>query len=226
MQTRAAAPTFKNSAFSLAACVVSPIGEHKIAASVETLLSVIMRGSLHFTPSARRVCRQALSWRLVRAFCAVWFTLTSVGFPAALQQFGGSNCASNPGQNCRCSITKRMSGTCCCSRDSKPQATKSCCSVKPSVPKLTRPVAPSCCPSKSTAQCVAATPQKVELSISRCDCGSEFPDSVSLAQEPRLSAPAAVISLPETMVAFVALPDDRMESALRQPPEPPPKIVL
>lgn len=226
MQTRDAAPTFKNSAFSLTAFVVSPISEPKIAASLETLLSVIMRGCLCFTQSARRVCRQALSWRLARAFCAVWFTLTSVGFPAALQQFGGANCASNPGQNCRCSITKRMSGTCCCSRDSKPEATKSCCSVKPSVPKLTRPAAPSCCRSKSTAQRVAAPPAKVELSIARCDCGSESPESVSLAQEPRLSAPTAVFSLPETTVAFVALPDIRMESAWRQPPVPPPKIVL
>lgn len=185
-----------------------------------------MRESLRFTKMARRACRQTLSWWTVRAFCAVWFTLTSVGFPAALQQFGGSNCASNPGQNCRCSITKRMSGTCCCSRDSKPQTAKSCCSVKRSVPKLTETAAPSCCSLKSKGLRVSATPQKSELSVSRCDCSSDFPESVSLVQEPRLPATVSVISLPKATVAFDALPVEWVESALLQPPVPPPKIVL
>ena len=224
--TQAAAPTFKNQSFALAACVVSAIGERIIAESLETSLSFIMRRSLRFTQSARRVCRQALNWRIARAFCAVWFTLTSIGFPSTLPQLAGSSCATNSGQNCRCSIAKRMSGTCCCAGDSKPQAPKSCCSAKPSVPKLTGPVVPSCCPSKATAQGVATTPQKVELNIARCGCDTDSPENVSLAQEPRLSAPAAVISLLETTVAFVALPDDRVESALRQPPVPPPKVVL
>ena len=73
---------------------------------------------------------------------------------------------------------------------------------------------------------MAATPRKVELSISRCDCGSDSPEGGSLIQEPRSLATVSVISLPETTVAFVALPADRVESALLQPPVPPPKIVL
>lgn len=185
-----------------------------------------MRGSLRFTEMARRACRQILSWRVARAFCAVWFSLASVGFPDALQQFGGSNCMSNPGQTCRCSITKRMSGTCCCSRDSMPQTAKSCCSVKRSVGKLTETVASRCCSSKAKGPPLTTMPQKNELSISRCDCSSDVPERVSPIPEPRLPATVSIISLCETAVTFVAFPVERVEGALLQPPVPPPKIVL
>lgn len=184
-----------------------------------------MRGSVCFKQSSGRIYRQASRWRTARAFCAVWFALSSVGFPLSLSRLGGASCATNPSQQCRCSLTKRMSGKCCCSRDSKPQATKSCCSAKQSVPKVSQAEA-ICCASKPSVPTVAATPQKVELSIARCDCGSDSPEGVSLSQEPRLPAITAVISLPETNVAFVALRADRVESALLLPPVPPPKIVL
>lgn len=185
-----------------------------------------MRGCLYLTQTVRQLRRRTLSWRTARLFCAVWFALTSIGLPSNLMSLGGPSCARNPGQNCRCSITKRMSGTCCCARDSKPQATKSCCSTKHTGPKLSASVAPSYCPSKSSTQSVVATPPKVELSIANCDCGSDSPASVPLAQEPRLPATVAIISLPETTVAFVTLPTERVESALLLPPVPPPKVVL
>ena len=175
--------------------------------------------------SARQLCRLAFSWRSARVFCAVWFALTSVGFPLSLSQLGRASCATNPGQQCRCSLTKRMSGTCCCSRGSKPQATKSCCAAKQTASRVAPPEA-ACCSSKSTGPTVAATPQKVELSIARCDCGSDSPQGVSQSQEPRLPVMATVISVPEPNIAFVAFPDDRVESALLLPPVPPPKVVL
>ena len=110
-----------------------------------------------------------------------------------------------------------MSGTCCCSREAQPQLAKSCCSVKKSAPKLFEPTASACCSSKAP---------KIELSIARCDCGSDSPEGVSLIQEPRLPATSAAISWPETNVAFAVLPADWVESALLSPPVPPPKVVL
>lgn len=185
-----------------------------------------MRWCLRLTHSARQTCRQTLTWRTARLFCAVWFALTSVGLPGSLSLVSGQSCARNPGSQCRCSLAKRMSGTCCCGRESQPQLAKSCCSAKKSAPQVAPPSAAGCCSSKSKAQRGVVPSPKVELSIARCDCGSESPENLSLAQEPRLPVAVTVISLPEINVAFVALPTNRVESALLLPPVPPPKVVL
>lgn len=179
--------------------------------------SIVMRWCLRFAHSARQLGRQTWCWRAARLFCAVWFALTSVGLPGSLAQFGEARCARNPGSQCGCSLTKRMSGTCCCRREAQPQVAKSCCSVKKSAPKLAEPAAMACGSSK--------TP-KGELRISRCDCGSESPEGKSLIQESRLPAAVSVISWPETTVALVTIPAERVESALLLPPVPPPKVVL
>lgn len=176
-----------------------------------------MRWSLRLNRFARRVCRPCLSWRTARLFCAIWFLLMSVGLPFNLPEAGGQSCARNPGAQCRCSLKKRLSGTCCCKRESVPQVAKSCCSVKKSSPRTEGSTASACCSSKGP---------KHELSLSRCDCGSDSPESVSLAQEPRLPAAAAVISAPPATFAFLTLSVDRGESALLQPPAPPPKVVF
>lgn len=175
-----------------------------------------MRWNLRLKSVARQILRPAMTWRTARAFCAVWFTLTSIGLPLGLSQFGQSSCARTPGAECRCSLTKRMSGTCCCSRDAQQQPAKSCCSVKKSAPKWTGPSS-ACCSSKAS---------KNELSMARCDCGPGSPEGVSLIQEPRLPATGSAISLPKTNVAFAVLPADRVVSALLMPPVPPPKVVL
>lgn len=188
--------------------------------------SIVMRWCRSVTHSARRTCHQALTWRTARMFCAVWFTLASIGLPGSLSLMSGKSCAQNPGSQCRCSLAKRMSGTCCCGREGQVQLAKSCCSAKTSHSKVNEQIAAGCCPSKSKTQRTAATLPRAELSISRCDCGSESPENVSLAQEPRLPVPVAAISLPEMNVAFVASPANRVESALLLPPVPPPKIVL
>lgn len=185
-----------------------------------------MQWCLRFAHAARQSCRQSLNWRTARLFCAVWFTLTSIGFPGSLSLVSGNSCARNPGSQCHCSLTKRMSGTCCCGRESQPQLAKSCCSAKKSVPKAAESADVSCCSSKSKPQRIATTPPIAELSIARCDCGSESPESVSLAQEPRLAVAVSPISFPEMNVAFVASPAVRVESALLLPPVPPPKVVL
>ncbi len=206
-------------------CLDSLCAYH-VALQAALPMSTVMSWCFHPTRSIPKFCRQALSWRSARMFCMVWFALASMGFPLSLSSSGKSNCAVNPGQQCHCSLAKRMSGTCCCGSETKRQVTKSCCSVKQSVPKLSEPATPSCCSSKSTGLRLAMSSQKVELSISRCDCGSGSPDGVSLAQEPRLPVTASVLSLPDTTVAFIAIPIEWVESAPLQPPVPPPKIVL
>lgn len=176
--------------------------------------------------SVRRFSRQALTWRAARAVCALWFLLSSTGLSGGLSLLSGQSCARNPGSQCHCSLAKRMSGTCCCGRESQPPAAKSCCSVKQTAPKATEQAERSCCSTKSKPQRVAAPPQKAELSIARCDCGADSPESVSLTQEPRLLVAVAAISFVETTATFVPSPADQAESALLLPPVPPPKIVL
>lgn len=188
-------------------------------------VSIVMRWCRSVTNSARRFCRQALTWRTARALCAVWFTLTSIGFPGSLSVMSGKSCARNPGSQCGCSLAKRISGSCCCGREAPQQVAKSCCSPKKSALQLNEPTT-SCCSSKSKPQRIAAAPPKVELSIAKCDCNSDSPETVSLAQEPRLPVAVTAILFEEANTAFVALPVDRTESALLLPPVPPPKIVL
>lgn len=175
---------------------------------------------------ARPVCRHFLSWRLARVCCAVWFTLTSIGFPISPTRATGTRCAVNPGQQCRCSMAKRMSGTCCCGRDAATQSEQACCVVTQSTPKISAPTPAACCQKKATTQSLMTTSHRVELSVGPCDCGSDSPAGVSLVQEPRLPATSAVSPLPESDVAFVSLPVERVESALLLPPVPPPKVVL
>ncbi len=179
--------------------------------------SIVMRWCLRFTHSAWQLGRHSLSWRTARLFCAVWFTLTSIGLPVSLSQMSENSCTRNPGSQCRCSLTKRMSGTCCCARESQPKSAKSCCSVKKSASRLSEPISLACCSSKAP---------RVELSISRCECSSDSPEGASLIQEPRLPVTLSAISLPETNVAFCARPAERVESALLLPLVPPPKVVL
>ena len=156
----------------------------------------------------------------------MWFTLTSIGLPGSLSLMTGKSCARQPGSQCHCSLAKRMSGTCCCGRESQQQLVKTCCSAKTSAQKVTDSTEMGCCSSKSKPPRIAATPPKAELSIARCDCNSESPENVSLAQEPRLPATATMIARSETTVRFFALPVDRVESAPLLPPVPPPKVVL
>lgn len=176
--------------------------------------------------SVRRFSCQAFTWRAARAVCALWFLVSSTGFSGGLSLLSGQSCARNPGTQCHCSLAKRMSGTCCCGREAQTPAAKSCCSIKQPAPKSTEPTERGCCSTKSKPPRVAASPEKVELSIARCDCGPDSPESVSLTQEPRLLVAVAAISFSEMTASFVPSPADQAESALLLPPVPPPKIVL
>lgn len=182
-----------------------------------------MRCCRQFTKTVRSVRRQTLNWRTARFFCALWFALTAIGFPSNLSLLGGSTFARNPSQSCHCSVAKRLSGTCCCARDSIPKSGSTCCSAKKQT--LNSPVVNDCQP-KTSARCAIANSPKVELSIARCDCNTESPDNMSLTQEPRLPATVPVVVLPETSISFRLLPGERVESALLLPPVPPPKLVL
>ncbi len=168
------------------------------------LRAILMSWHHRFTHTAEHLGRQALSWRTARLLCAVWFAMSSIGLPSSFSQLSDASCARDPGSLCRCSLTKRMSGTCCCKRKEKPKLATSCCSSKKPVSK----------------------PLKFELSVSRCDCPSESPEGVSLNQEPRLPAIVSVVACPDTVVAYIEATAERVENPLRSPPVPPPKIVL
>ncbi len=186
-------------------------------------VSSVMRWCLQLKSSAQQIVRRSMSWRTARAFCAVWFTLTSVGLPMSLSSFSQTACARSPGSQCRCSLSKRLSGMCCCSREaSQSQPAKSCCSTKKTAPKSFEPNASE--PNASTHCAAKAT--RVEFSIARCDCAPDSPDGLSLVQEPRMPVAASAILLSATNGMFDAIPVDRVESTLLFPPVPPPKIVL
>lgn len=187
-----------------------------------------MHSCVRWTQLARQTCRRALTWRAGRLCCAVWFALVSMGLPGSLSLLSGQSCARSPGAQCRCSLAKRMSGTCCCGRhERQPQVARACCAATTADPQSAQPRAAGCCSSTSKAQQVMVkSPSKVELSIGRCDCGSESPERVSLVQEPRLPVVIADVLLPESNSGFVALPVRRVESACLLPPVPPPKVAL
>ncbi len=160
------------------------------------------------------------SWLMITLY-----VLNSIVFPLGPLSTNNTSGAIIPGQQCRCSMAKRVSGSCCCRRESQPQPSKSCCPVVRSAPKHSQP-ASACCSKKSATQSPTTTPRFVKLSIAPCDCGSESPVGVSLGQEPRLPAAPVATGLSNLAVVFIALPVDRVESALLQPPVPPPKVVL
>ena len=176
-----------------------------------------MRWCLRWKFTARQIVRYTMSWRTARAFCAVWFALTSVGLPMSLSSLTSMSCAKNPESQCRCSMSKRLSGTCCCRQAEPQQVAKSCCSAKKPSPKTSEPTVSRNCSSIFS---------RTELSIARCDCPADSPESVSPVQEPRLPADASAMALPNTTATFAALPTERVESALLLPPVPPPKVVL
>jgi hypothetical protein len=194
--------------------------------SQATLSNITMYWHYCFAHVARELHGHVLNWRAARTFCAVWFTLTSISFPFSLSPMTGKSCTTNPGQQCRCSLAKRMSETCCCGRESKPERLKSCCSVSRPTRSQFLIVPTKCCQEKSTANSQALTTSKVELSVGPCDCGSESPNGVSLVGEPRLAVRSLQLPFPVMTVAVIALPVDRVESAPLQPPVPPPKVVL
>lgn len=176
-----------------------------------------MCSCFRITQLARTFFRHVVSWRTARAFCAVWFTLSSVSFPDCLALIVDASCARNPGSQCRCSMTKRLSGNCCCRSETKFQVTKSCCSNKKSAHNSKELAAFNHCSLKTS---------KVELGIARCDCPSDSPEGISLTQDPRLPASVSVFTWPEQSVSLIFFPVDRVVSALRLPPVPPPKVVL
>lgn len=172
-----------------------------------------------------RLLQASVGWRGSRLFCAVWFTLTSLGFPLDLFNVRSTSCAVNPGQGCRCSMAKRMSGTCCCRNEAVPVAEQSCCSIKKSSSSVPQAQA-ECCGSKKNPSVVSTKSSEVELAVAACDCSSDVPGGSSLEQQPRLLAAPVVLS--ELVVAVVVCKsgDKQAESASLAPPIPPPKIVV
>ncbi len=183
----------------------------------------------------------ALHWLLT-----IWFTISSVGAPLLLVHTmpseGMSGCASSPDGQCRCSLKKRMSGTCCCSRKSQQStdarevtssdsATRSCCGLKtPSEPSHE----PSCCSKKSISSAAdrstkraasksSDSPKERILAIESSPCGSDSHDELLVNLDPRLQ-------LQEFLVTF-DVPDDLRVAWLQarnvgerlEPPTPPPR---
>ena len=176
-----------------------------------------MSWPIRFLQSARQFFRVSVGLRAARLCCAVWFALTSIGIPSFFVQPDDFESASVSASQCRCSLAKRLSGTCCCGRDAQAKQAKSCCATKKPASRLSKPLASAGCSSKAA---------KTELSVSRCDCVWGSPERASQIQDFRLPATVTEISPPEITVELAALPVKGFESVLLLPPVPPPKVVL
>lgn len=192
-------------------------------------LSNYLRARFSLPP--RPFARHAAAWRLTGAFCVLWFTLVSVGVPS--HATGAQACASVPGQTCRCSSEKRLSGTCCCRRESRPatQAASSCCAAKLVSVRPARPVparVPPCCSKKLTAPSSPSPvpPSQRMTSIDACGCGSDASPGLVQIQEPRVSTAVAAVLWPTVADAWLALPCERFTGAPLQPPVPPPRLAV
>jgi len=127
--------------------------------------------------------------------CCVWFVivvyaLTSSAFHSAAT-CERTSCAINPGQQCRCSLIKRVSGrvAAIANHGRNPQILLRRCSN--SADSFSTAVGLL----REEVKCSVADreAQAVELSITQCHCGSESPAGVSLVEQPRLPVASAVI---------------------------------
>lgn len=176
---------------------------------------------------SNQIHRSLRNWRGVRVFCAVWFTLISVGFPNTLAQLVSNARTTSVSRDCRCSLTKRLSGSCCCVRTGNVLAKKSCCSAGSAIPVRHKSTeSRSCCAPATIREDVSSNSQETEFAVSRCGCDPDSSDKSTLTLEPRILVTASAIVIPVTVSIYDAFPTVRVESAMCQPPVPPPKIVL
>ncbi len=206
------------------------------------------RLSDNMKPAAKPMRR--LGSFMFRVALLVWYAASSIGLPAALHALrddssGSVEIARNDG--CRCSIKKKLSGTCCCSLRKEaartpietPEAVaadhvqpKSCC-AKPNAAKTHAKVSKSCCSNKALAKTDAAgslsgqqTPRdgaEVARSISRCGCSSTGDlelNSLSMLALPVGDSEPVICA---TVVEPIVPQSESWPSLRHEPPEPPPR---
>lgn len=170
--------------------------------------------------------------------CRVWFAialyvLTSVVWPFESGHDCGQGATVGRRSGCCCSAEKRANGSCCCAKpnkaialsfaaktnNSKGATDKRCCSKGPtkSLPSQNK----SCCGNKIAAQNDSAT-----LGWTACDCPSDPGSTLAPAFQPRICPQTEFAwNSPSPHNVFFA-PTLIMIGADREPPTPPPKIVL
>ncbi len=118
---------------------------------------------------------------LLRVGLLAWFAIVSLGLPLLLSSGSTSSssggCALRPGQDCQCSVKKKLSGTCCCSRPSPETVSKT--SIESSNTEVSesqasssneqpKPESKSCCSKKRSPRVVASF-QSEQLATAKCD---------------------------------------------------------
>ena len=185
--------------------------------------------SLTFRQSCRRVGAVALHWLLI-----VWFALSSMGFPlsglSSTTQPETQACAVNPGSQCRCSLKKKLAGSCCCkqqpmakqtARESAVARPASCC-AKPS------PAKSACCAkSKVTPAKESSRPAASRiLAIESCDCGPEADHDRMNHPLPRLLVTKVIVSIAWPTSLWIAPLSERGQGDRIEPPTPPPRPAV
>lgn len=180
------------------------------------------------------------SWQssLLRVSVLLWFLATSVGWPLALisgpQQLAevGERTAAS---DCRCSLTKKLSGACCCreirssSRAANKVGSGSCCGqrIKASATSQVTVASATKLQPAEHPRCDDATKGEHEVatiaSADRCSCGPDSSsDFHSLSQ-------LALPLMPEEPLHFAAdvvlitNPFQQVPSLRHEPLEPPPR---
>lgn len=185
----------------------------------------------HSSRTARRLPRLgSVGATLLRVGMTLWFIVLSLGLPALVTlgpSGAGGTCALRPGQDCRCSLKKKLSGSCCCHLDSatnsKEVAASEAVARKSREQQSAKTSATrSCCASK--AEQTDAKPEK-GIARSGCSCRSDSEFEVMLQH---------VLALPVEhcepfLIAIDELPiaanSARWPSVRHAPPEPPPRRV-
>lgn len=133
-----------------------------------------------------------------RALLVLAFVASSLGIPFGLGGRGPAGCSARPGQECRCSLAKRMSGTCCCSQPKSAAPTGgSCCAsadAAPSKAPETAYLAEATCCSSGVKREIAAIPKSccaspVKVATKSC-CESSTADQDETPAVERQMAPA------------------------------------
>ncbi len=197
-----------------------------------------------------------LGLTVLRLGLVFWFAVSSMGFPSAmlaLRNHSQNVSAIDFNDGCRCSIKKKLSGTCCClpkspdllsavemSRENvtDQMPSKSCCSKEKAKTAQTKKTsAKSCCASKFAVAISddAAVSSEHAMGASgsadhshfrpshRCGCNSN--GDVELNSWAQWALPAEDVEpvLFAANVDAIAFQCDGWSSLRHQPPEPPPR---
>lgn len=174
--------------------------------------------------------RMVRDGRPIRWFFVGWFLISSLGIPVSIAPAAARGGGPGPGQACRCSLTKRMSGTCCCAPGAAKPTRPSCCSTKLDRAKPVSPKSSTCCTTGTPATRAIATAAKQRPSSPQSPCMQACPCGVDPGiyvgnSPPRLVATMFVIASLDRHVVLSDLPMQRWDDISSPPSVPPPKVL-